>query len=52
MRRYDQIMQAIELGLSDEELARKFDPHHALDQAMITMRVYRMVHDGVSTVSS
>ena len=52
MRRYDQIMQAIDLGLSDEELARKFDPNHALDQAAITMRVYRMVHDGVSTVSS
>lgn len=46
MRRYDQIMQAIELGLSDEELARKFDPHHAPDQAMATMRVYQMVHDG------
>ena len=40
MRRYDRIMQAISLGLSDSELAAK----HGTDSA--TIHVYRMVHDG------
>ena len=40
MRRYDRIMQAIGLGLSDSEIAAK----HGTDSA--TIHVYRMVHDG------
>ena len=40
MRRYDRIMQAISLGLSDSEIAAK----HGTDSA--TIHVYRMVHDG------
>lgn len=40
MRRYDRIMQAIILGLSDSEIAAK----HGTDSA--TIHVYRMVHDG------
>ena len=40
MRRYDRIMQAISLGLSDGEIAAK----HGTDSA--TIHVYRMVHDG------
>ena len=41
MRRYDRIMQAIGLGLSDSEIAAK----HGTDSA--TIHVYRMVHDGM-----
>ena len=40
VRRYDRIMQAISLGLSDSEIAAK----HGTDSA--TIHVYRMVHDG------
>lgn len=40
MRRYDRIMQAISLVLSDGEIAAK----HGTDSA--TIHVYRMVHDG------
>lgn len=40
MRRYDRIMQAISLWLSDSEIAAK----HGTDSA--TIHVYRMVHDG------
>ena len=40
MRRYDRIMQAISLGLSDSEIAAR----HKTDSA--TIHVYRMVHDG------
>ena len=40
VRRYDRIMQAISLGLSDSEIAAK----HGTGSA--TIHVYRMVHDG------
>lgn len=40
MRRYDRIMDAIGLGLSDSEIAGR----HKTDSA--TIHVYRMVHDG------
>lgn len=40
MRRYDRIMQAIGLGLSDSEIAAR----HKTDGA--TIHVYRMGHDG------
>lgn len=40
MNRYDRIMQAIGLGLSDERIAAR----HKTDSA--TIHVYRLVHDG------
>lgn len=40
MNRYDRIMQAIGLGLSDSEIAARYNTDSA------TIHVYRMVHDG------
>lgn len=40
MTRYDQIMQAIGLGLSDSMIAERYSTDSA------TIHVYRMVHDG------
>lgn len=44
MNRYDRIMQAIGLGLSDSEIAAR----HKTDSA--TIHVYRLVHDGALPV--
>lgn len=46
MRRYDRIMQAIDEGKTDEELAEMF-PDKAITKkyALRTMHVYRLVHD-------
>lgn len=45
-RRYEQIMEAIDEGMTDEELADIFDRKaERRDLALKTMHVYRMVHD-------
>lgn len=46
MRRYDRIMQAIDEGKTDEELAEMFQDKTITKKSMIsTMRMYRLVHD-------
>lgn len=46
MRRYDRIMQAIDEGKTDEELAEMFpDKSITKKQIISTMRIYRLVHD-------
>lgn len=46
MRRYDRIMQAIDEGKTDEELAKIFPDKSITEKSMIsTMRMYRLVHD-------
>lgn len=46
MRRYEKIMQAIDDGKTDEELAEMFTDKSITKKQMIsTMRTYRLVHD-------
>lgn len=46
MRRYDRIMQAIDEGKTDEELAEMFPDKSITNKtALKTMRMYRLVHD-------
>lgn len=46
MRRYDRIMQAIDEGKTDEELAEMFPDKSITEKSMIsTMHMYRLIHD-------
>lgn len=46
MRRYDRIMQAIDEGKTDEELAEMFPDNSVTKKAHLqTIRMYRMAHD-------